>query len=62
VKLIDNLGDLDEWVDNIKIELKNGIKVGNWISLTQNKDKWQAVLRKIIRLHVQINAWNFFIK
>jgi hypothetical protein len=61
MKLIYNLGDLDEWVDNIKIEPKNIIKVVNWISLTQSKDEWQAVLRKIIRPRYKY-AWNLFIK
>ena len=30
-----------------------------WINLTQDRDKWQAVVKTVMNLHVPLNGGNF---
>ena len=31
----------------------------DWIDLAQDRDKWPAVVNKMMNLRVPLNAWNF---
>jgi hypothetical protein len=39
------------WEDNIKVDFKElGCQVMNWIDLTQDRDKWRAVVNTLMKL------------
>jgi hypothetical protein len=48
------------WEDNIKIDLQEVRWVGmDWIELTQDRDRWRAVVNAVVNLRVSLNAGNF---
>jgi hypothetical protein len=49
-----------EWKDNTKMDLKN-VRWGNmdWIALTQDRDRWRALVNAVMNLRVPQNAGNF---
>jgi len=48
------------WGDNIKIDLLEVGCVGiDWIELAQNRDRWRALVYKVMNLRVPLNAGNF---
>jgi hypothetical protein len=41
------------WEDNIKMGLQEGVYGGmNWIELTQDRDKWPAIVNAVMNLRV----------
>jgi hypothetical protein len=40
------------WEDNIKTFSRNGIGDMEWIDLVQDRDKWQALVRAAVNLHI----------
>jgi hypothetical protein len=47
------LGDPDRWEDNIKMDLqKVGEGCRDWMELTQDRDRWQALLSTVKKLRV----------
>jgi hypothetical protein len=48
------------WEDNIKTDLQE-VECGvmTWIDLTQNRDRWRALLNAVINLRFPYNAVNF---
>jgi hypothetical protein len=48
------------WEDNIKMDLREvGWGGADWIDLTQDRDRWQALLYTVRNLRVPYNAGNF---
>ena len=48
------------WEDNIKMDLQEvGCEGMNWIDLTQNRDRWQALLNAVMNRRVLYNVGNF---
>jgi hypothetical protein len=48
------------WIDNIKFDLKEiGWDGMDWIDLAQDKDRWKALVNKVMNLRVPKNAGNF---
>ena len=49
------------WEDNIKMDLQEvGCRGVDWIGLTQDRDRWRALVIAIMNLRVPYNARNFF--
>jgi hypothetical protein len=47
------------WEDNIKMGLREiGCGGMDWIDLTQDRDKWMALMNKVMNLRVPINIEN----
>jgi hypothetical protein len=40
------------WEDKIKMDLQDGIGAMDWIELTQDKDRWRAVVNAVMNLRV----------
>jgi hypothetical protein len=40
------------WEDNIKMDLWGGFGDVDWIHLAQDRDKWRALVNKIMKLRV----------
>ena len=48
------------WEDNIKMDLQEvGYEIMDWIELTQNRDRWLALVKAVMNLRVPKNAENF---
>jgi len=48
------------WEDNIKMGLKEvGCGVMDWIDVSQDKDRWRAVVNAVMNILVPQNAGNF---
>jgi hypothetical protein len=48
------------WVDNIKIDLREiGWDGTDWIDLSQDRDKWRALVNTMMNLRVSQNAGKF---
>jgi hypothetical protein len=48
------------WEDNIKMELQDvGCGVMDWIGLTQDRDRWRALVNAVMNIRVPRNAGNF---
>jgi hypothetical protein len=48
------------WEDNIKMDLQEvGCGDTNFIELTQNRDKWRALVNAVVNFRVSYNAGNF---
>jgi hypothetical protein len=44
-------------VDNIKMDLGEiGLGGVDWIDMTQNRDKWRALMNSVMNLRVPLNA------
>jgi hypothetical protein len=42
------------WEDNIKIDLQEvGVGCGDWMELTQDRDKWRALVSTLMNFRVQ---------
>ena len=51
------------WEDNIKIDLEEvGRGCGDWVGLTQDRDRWRALGSTVMNLRVPLNAGNFLIR
>ena len=48
------------WEDNIKMDLQE-VEFGgtDWIDVTQDRDRWRALVKAVMNLRVPLNAWNF---
>jgi hypothetical protein len=41
------------WIDNIKMDLLEiGLNVVDWIGLTQDRDRWRALVNSVMNLRV----------
>jgi len=40
------------WEDNIKMDLREVGGVGDWMELAQDRDRWRALVIKVINLRV----------
>jgi len=40
------------WEDNIKMDLREGGGVGDWMELTQDRDRWRALVNTVMNLRV----------
>ena len=48
-----------EWKDNTKMDLKNvGWGSMDWIALTQDRERWRALVNAVMKLRVPQNAGN----
>jgi len=48
------------WEDNIKMDLQEvGGDCGDWVELAQDRDRWRALVSKVMNLRVSKNAGNF---
>jgi hypothetical protein len=48
------------WENTIEVDLKEIRYMGlEWINLAQDKDTWQAVVIKVLKLRFFINCWEF---
>jgi hypothetical protein len=48
------------WEDNIKMDLQEvGCEGMNWIDVTQDRDRWWAVVTAVMNLRVPQNVGNF---
>jgi len=48
------------WEDNIKMELQEvGGDCGDWMELVQDRDRWRALVSKVMNLRVPKKAGNF---
>ena len=48
------------WEDNIKMDLQEvGGDDEDWMELAQDRERWQALVSKVMKLRVPQNAWNF---
>jgi hypothetical protein len=53
-------GNPSQWEDNIKAGLQEvGCDGMNWIELTQDRDRWRALVNSVMNLRVSCNAGNF---
>jgi hypothetical protein len=49
------------WEDNIKMNLQEvGCGRINWIDLAQDRDRWRARVKAVMKLQFSQNARNFF--
>jgi len=49
------------WEDNIKMDLQEvGCEGMDWIDLTQDRNRWRALVNAVMNLRVPQNAGNFF--
>ena len=49
------------WKDSIKMDLQEvGCEGMDWIDLTQDGDRWRALVNAVMNLRVPLNAGNFF--
>jgi hypothetical protein len=47
------------WEDNIRIDLRDvGCGCVDWMELSQNKDRWHALVSEVMNLRVPYNAGN----
>jgi hypothetical protein len=44
------------WEDNIKMDLQEVGGGGDWMELTQDRDRWRALVYKVMNLRVPYNA------
>ena len=50
------------WEDNIKMDLQEvGRGCGDWMELTQDRDRWRALESTVMNFRVPLNAGNFLI-
>jgi hypothetical protein len=50
------------WEDNIKIDLQEvGRGCGDWMELAQDRDRWRALVIRVMNFRVPQNAENFLI-
>jgi hypothetical protein len=50
----------NRWADNIKIDLREMGRGGvDWIDLTQNRNKWKAIVNMVINLRVSLHFGKF---
>ena len=48
------------WEDNIKMDLHEvGWGYGDWMELAQDRDRWRALVNRVMKIRVQKNAVNF---
>jgi hypothetical protein len=48
------------WEDNIKMDLQEvGCGVVDWIKLTQDRDRWRALVNEVMNRRVAKNTGNF---
>ena len=48
------------WEDNIKVDIQEvGCGVMDWIELTQDRDRWPALVNAVMNLRVPLNSENF---
>jgi hypothetical protein len=47
------------WKDGIKMNLQEGCGGMNWVELTEDKDRWRALVSAVMNLRVPKNAGNF---
>jgi len=53
-------GPRRRWEDNIKMVLQEvGCGSMDWIELTQDRDRWRALVNAVMNLRVQYNAGDF---
>ena len=56
----DNLGDTGVWEDNIKMDLQEvGKGCGDWMELTQYRDRWRALVSTVMNFRLPLNVGNF---
>jgi len=47
------IGDVTGWEDNIKMDLQEvGGCCGDWMELTQDRDKWRALVSTVMNFRV----------
>ena len=50
------------WEDNIKMDLQEvGRGCGDWMELTEVRDRWRALVSTVMNFRVPYNAGNFLI-
>ena len=48
------------WEDNIKMDLQEvGGCCGDWMELAQDRDRWRALVSRVMNFRVPLNAGNF---
>jgi hypothetical protein len=48
------------WEDNIRMDLREvGCECVDWMELTQDRDRWRALVRAVMNIRVPLNAGNF---
>ena len=40
------------WEDNIKMDLQEGRGGGDWMELAQDRDRWRALVNKVMNLRI----------
>ena len=45
-------GPRNRWEDNIKMDLEVGKGCGDWMDLTQDRDRWRALVSTVMNFRV----------